>query len=150
MGGGGKYFVCTQPLSKSFIIIFFRYLRDKGYGHDIVTDQQFSSSRDVLAAKRRRLKAEGKGNRLNRSSTITDEMVQQLWNSEELGAKNGKTLQNTLYFFMTSCFGFRGSHESRQLTWGDVEFKEDENGVEYLEFSERLTKTRTAGVGGGQ
>ena len=46
---------------------------------------------------------------------------------------------------MTSCFGFRGSHESRQLTWGDVELKEDENGVEYLEFSERLTKTRTGG-----
>ena len=110
-----------------------------------MTDQFFSSSRDVLQAKRRRLKAEGKGNRPNRSSTITDEMVQKLWNSEELGAKNGKTLQNTLFFFMTSCFGFRGSHESRQLTWGDNELKEDENGLEYLEFSERLTKTRTGG-----
>ena len=56
-------------LSKSFLIIcsnyFFRYLRDEGYGHDIVTDQLFSSSRDVLQAKRRRLKAEGKGNRPN-------------------------------------------------------------------------------------
>ena len=114
-----------------------------------MTDQLFSSSRDVLQAKRRRLKAEGRGNRPNRSSTITDEMVQKLWNSEELGAKNGKTLQNTLFFFMTSCFGFRGSHESRQLTWGDVELKEDENGLEYLEFSERLTKTRTGGGGGG-
>ena len=113
-----------------------------------MTDQLFSSSRDVLQVKRRTLKAEGKGNRPNRSSTITDEMVQKLWNSEELGAKNGKTLQNTLFFFMTSCFGFRGSHESRQLTWGDVELKEDENGVEYLEFSERLTKTRTGGGGG--
>ena len=77
---------------------FSRYLRDEGYGHDIVNDQLFSSSRDVLAAKRRRLKAEGKGNRPDRSSTITDEMVQKLWNSEELGAKNGKTLQNTLFF----------------------------------------------------
>ena len=48
---------------------------------------------------------------------------------------------------MTSCFGFRGSHESRQLTWGDVELEEDENGLEYLEFSERLTKTRTGGGG---
>ena len=114
-----------------------------------MTDQLFSSSRDVLQAKQRRLKAEGKGNRPNRSSTITDEMVQKLWNSEELGAKNGKTLQNTLFFFMTSCFGFRGSQENRQLTWGDVELKEDENGVEYLEFSERLTKTRTLGGGGG-
>ena len=110
-------------------------------------DQEFSSLRDVLAAKRRRLKAEGNGNRSNRSSTITDEMVQKLWDSEELGAKNGKTLQNALLLFMTSYFGFRGSHESRQLTWGHVELKENENGVEYLEFSERLTKTRTGGGG---
>ena len=109
-------------------------------------DQLFSSSRDVLAAKRRRLKSEGKG---NRSSTITDEMVQKLWNTKKIGAKNGKTLQNTMFFIMTSCFGFRGSHESRQLTWADVELEEDENGVEYLEFSERLTKTRTRGGGDG-
>ena len=80
VGGGGNFFFHT-----AFILIIFnyliRYLRDEGYGHDIVTDKLFSSSRDVLQAKRRRLKAEGKGNRPNRSSTITDEMVQKLWNS---------------------------------------------------------------------
>ena len=58
-----------------------------------------------------------------------------------------KLCQILIFFYMTSCFGFRGSDESRQLTWGDVELKEDVNGIEYLEFSERLTKTRTGGGG---
>ena len=31
---------------------------------------------------------------------------------------------------MRSCFGFRGSHKSRQLTWGNVELKEDENEID--------------------
>ena len=64
-----------------------------------------------MAAIRRRLKSEWKGNKPNRTSTITDQMVQILWNTEELGPKNGKTLQNTL-FFCASCFGFRGPNKS--------------------------------------
>ena len=38
--------------------------------------------------------------------------------------------------------GLRGSHESRQLQWGDIEVSSDEFG-EFLSFRERLTKTRT-------
>ena len=74
-------------------------------------DQLFSSSRNVLPAKRRRLKSEGKGNKPNRSSTITDEMVQNLLKTEEL------FLFLFLFLFHDKLFGLMGSHESRQATW---------------------------------
>ena len=62
----------------------------------------------------------------------------------------GRTLQNSLFFFLTIGFGLRGSHESRQLKWGDVKLKVDSNGKEFLEFNERLTKTRKGGGGGSR
>ena len=61
----------------------------------------------------------------------------------------GRTLQNSLFFFLTIGFGLRGSHESRQLKWGDVKLKVDSNGKEFLEFNERLTKTRKGNSEGG-
>ena len=61
----------------------------------------------------------------------------------------GRTLQNSVFFFLTICFGFRGSHESRQLKWGDVKLKVDSDGKEFLEFNERLTKTRKGNSEGG-
>ena len=40
-------------------------------------------------------------------------------------------------------FGHRGRQESRQMFWGDVTLKEDDEGEEFLEFHERLTKARS-------
>lgn len=47
-----------------------------------------------------------------------------------------------MWYLLSLHFGFRGSHESRQLKMGDVILKEDSKGEAYLEFSERLSKTR--------
>ena len=44
---------------------------------------------------------------------------------------------------MTMHFGLRGRHEHEQLRWGDVEIKKTSSGTRYLEFNERVTKTRT-------
>ena len=98
----------------------------------------FESSRSVLAARKRELKGHGLGNRPNKADTITAEMIEQTWESGELGMGTGRTLQNSLFFFLTIGFGLRGSHESRQLKWGDVKLKVDSNGKEFLEFNERL------------
>ena len=40
-------------------------------------------------------------------------------------------------------FGLRGCKEHRQMTWGDVQLHMEADGTEYLEYSERQTKTRT-------
>ena len=43
----------------------------------------------------------------------------------------------------TKHFGLRGCDEHRRMKWGDVQLLTDVNGAEYLEYSERQTKTRT-------
>ena len=65
-----------------------------------------------------------------------------MWQSGKLGSEMGRTLQNTLISYLTIGFGLRGCHESRQLEWGDVTLERDSDGKEYLQFRERLTKTR--------
>jgi hypothetical protein len=51
---------------------------------------------------------------------------------------------NTLWFNNTLHFGMRGGKEHRDLCWGDIQLKKDENGeLEYLEYTERQTKART-------
>ena len=47
-----------------------------------------------------------------------------------------------MFVFLTLGFGFCGSHESCQMSLGDVQLKTDTDGVEYQEFREKLTKTR--------
>ena len=37
----------------------------------------------------------------------------------------------------------RGCEEHRKMTWGDVQLHMEADGTEYLEYSERQTKTRT-------
>lgn len=40
-------------------------------------------------------------------------------------------------------FGLRSREEHVQLRWGDLELKKTTKGEEYLEHTERVTKTRT-------
>lgn len=74
-------------------------------------------------------------------------MVEKLWETGQLGLSNGKSLQNTLFYYLTVGFGFRGCHESRQLQWGDVTVKRNDEGREFLQFTERKSKTRTGESG---
>ncbi len=43
----------------------------------------------------------------------------------------------------TILFGLRGGAENRNLQWGDIKLKQTDTGREYIEYNERLTKTRT-------
>ena len=54
-----------------------------------------------------------------------------------------ENLLNLLWMNNTTMFGMRGGAENRQLKWGDLQLKKTESGEEYLQFSERNTKTRT-------
>lgn len=49
----------------------------------------------------------------------------------------------SLWYYFTKCFGLRGRNEYRQLQLADIMMKKDPvDNRQYLEFSERLTKTR--------
>ena len=119
-----------------------RYLKENGYKQSLVTSDDFAGSRKVLETRRKELKGKGKGNKPNKADPITPDEEEKMWEVGALGDTDGETLQNTIYYIFGKCFGFRGSDEARQLAWGDVEILVDENGVEYLQWKERLTKTR--------
>ena len=46
-----------------------------------------------------------------------------------------------MWFMNTKHCGLRGCDEHRRMKWGDVQLLTDLNGAEYLEYSERQTRT---------
>ncbi|XP_033725157.1 uncharacterized protein LOC117315122 [Pecten maximus] len=119
-----------------------RYLRENGYLVSILTSDLFSTSRQVLQSRRKELKQKVLGNRPNKAQPVSENEEEMLWECGQLGHDNPHALLNTVWFNNTNLLGFRGCDENRQLKSGAIELKRDENGSEYLEFSERTTKTR--------
>lgn len=119
-----------------------RYLRENDYPLSIVSSNEFSVSKGVLATKRKELFSKGMGNQPHKADSLSDSDEERLWISGQLGFHSPQSLFNTVWYFNTKLFGFRGGHETRQMMWGDITLKKDEKGDEYLEFNERLSKTR--------
>ena len=74
---------------------------------------------------------------------MTDQEVDFLCGLNLLGSANGKAVLNAVWLNNTQHFGLRKCQEHRDMKWGDVELKIAADGLEYLEYSERQTKTRT-------
>ena len=118
----------------------------------ILKDDAFSRSRSVLAAKRKSLVKEGRGNKPNASRELTDEEEAKLLETGEFGNHNPLALQRTLLWFLSMQFGFRTRDESRKLCWGDIVLDVDAvTGREVLVCTvERASKTRQGLKGGRQ
>ena len=104
----------------------------------------FERARKCLEAKNKQLKKEGKGNRPNAAEALSDDEINILYEKNFLGISNGESLINTLWLGNSLHFGLRGCGEHRQMCWGDVQLMKDTDRTEYLRFSERQTKTRSA------
>ena len=123
---------------------FERHLKNRNYGFSIIKDNIFHTCREVLKAKTKDLKSQGKGNKPNAVEAISDQVVDQLYTVCQLGADNAKSLQNTMWYILVSQFGMRPGVEMRNLCWGDVQVGCDPDGTEYLIYiQEGQTKTRT-------
>ncbi|XP_069101555.1 uncharacterized protein [Argopecten irradians] len=135
-----------EPSSiRGMISSFDRHLRKRNYGTSIIGGPEFSKTKDALKAKQRDLKSQGKGSKPYRASPISDENVETLYAMNLLGKNSPNSVLNTLWFQNTLHFGMRGgSTEHRTMCWGDIELKHDpEVDLDYLEYHERTTKTRT-------
>ncbi|XP_015774306.1 PREDICTED: zinc finger MYM-type protein 2-like [Acropora digitifera] len=132
-----------EPSSlRGLICSFNHHLKACKYPCSVIEDSQFEQVRQVLEAQSKELKKDGKGNKPKAAEAITDEEVNILYDKQLLGISNAEALLNTMWFMNTKHFGLRGC-EHRRMKWGDVQLLADVNGAEYLEFSERQTKTRT-------
>ena len=107
-------------------------------------DREFETSRKVLASKRKELKQKGKGNRPHAAEAITSEERGILKQKAVIGLQSPRQLLNQVWLNNSTLFGIRGGTESHNLRWGDIKLKKTDQGREYLEYNERLTKTRTS------
>lgn len=119
-----------------------RSLELLGYSANIVTSAAFKISRDILSARKKTLKKAGKGNHPNRAEELTVDDEAKLWETGQLGVDNPRALQRTVWYHNTKYLGLRGNNESEQMRFGDIVIK-TRNGMRYLEWNERSTKTRT-------
>ena len=105
--------------------------------------QEFRKTRETPVAKQKELKKAGKGNKPKAARALTDDQVDILYGRNLLGLSSPESLLNTLWLNNTQHFGLRGCQEHRDMKWGDIQLKTSEDGVEFLEYIERQTKTRT-------
>lgn len=133
-----------EPTSlRSLVASFERHLKKKSYSASIINDLVFDKARKVLQSKQKQLKKQGKGNKPNASVALTSDELKTLYEKGLLGTCSPEALLNTLWLNNSLHFGLRGCKEHRDMCWGDVKLQKTANGVEYLEFNERQTKTRT-------
>ena len=120
-----------------------RHLSKANYNISIFRDPEFKKTRDALKAKQKELKSQGRGNRPHATSALSDEEIEVLYSKKLLGTSSPQSLHNTVWLNNMVHFGLRGGVEQRSLCWGDITLKAEVGGKEYLEYSERQTKTRT-------
>ena len=122
-----------------------RYLKRYNYGYSVISGHEFSTAREALKCKQKDLKRQGKGNKSQAADAVTEEHINKLYESDQLGTKTPSSLINTLWFNNTLPFGIRaGGAEHRQLCWRDLQLCYDRDlQKEYIEYNERQTKTRT-------
>ena len=138
---GGEF----EPMSLSaFQCALDRYLRDKNYPYNTLTDVDFALSRSVLNAKKKELKELSKGKRPNSSFELTPEEEDALWKEGVLGlVTNASSLQRTVWYFNRKLLGLKCNQESYELKWGDLQLKSDPLKGEYLVYNERIQKAKS-------
>ena len=132
-----------EPSSLRALMVGFEQYLKKNFGFSIMKDPEFEHIRKTLQSKQKDLKQKGKGNKPNASVALTEQEIELLYDKELLGTSTPEALLNTIWFNNTIHFGLRGCKEHRNMCWGDVQLRQSTNGEEFLEFSERQTKTRT-------
>ena len=88
--------------------------------------------------------------RKNKADPLTAEEEELLWESGALGCDNAKSLNlnHSLWYTLSQHFGVRGVQEHLQMNLEDFKFlrKPGTNDMEYVEWTEGLTKTRQGGL----
>ena len=102
------------------------YLNNKGSTINLLKDERFKTSREVLTAKKKELVVQNaKGNRPQTARELTSEEEDELFRLGEFGESNPEVLQRTVWWLLSLHFGFCAGDESRRLKWGDIKLGYD-------------------------
>jgi len=86
---------------------FQRHLHEKGSLFNILKDNEFSKSREELAAKRKNLVRQGNGNCPNATRELTEAEEDALFENGQFGVQDPKSLQRALWWILSLHFGWR-------------------------------------------
>ena len=125
---------------------FDRYLRSQNYSKLILRDTEFLSSRKVLEGKEIKLREQGMGKRRNKAKSLTKEEEEILRQNGQLGNQTPRSLTNTMLWLLPMHFGLRGRQEHHYMMVEDFSIEKDDDGVEFITFSEAPKKTRQGGL----
>ncbi|ELT96439.1 hypothetical protein CAPTEDRAFT_221201 [Capitella teleta] len=124
-----------------------RYLRGKGYSHNIHDHLAFQGHRQVLKSMIKKLKENRLGvSKPKKTEPFTVSEVELLYEKEIFGADNPESIIATLWFIFKQQFRLHNRHEHYHLRWGDVQLRftssSDGSRLEYLEY-ERNASVRS-------
>lgn len=85
----------------------------------------------------------GKSNKPNKAQALTEEEVDRLFETSQMGMQHPYALLRMLWFFNTVHVGMRIVTEHVKMKWRDIKLCAGKTGAEYLQYSERVTKSRT-------
>ena len=98
------------------------------------TNQHFYRFYHSLDSKMAELQHAGIGIETNQADIITDEDINQLWETDTISISESKGLSYGVYFYNNICFGMRSADEHRSVS-RDMYRIVQENGVEKLVFT---------------
>ena len=122
------------------------HLKEKGYSLSIIKDREFLSFRKVLEGKACKLQNEGKGKLPNKSRSLTREEEEVLWECGQLGNSSPRSLLYTMGWLLLQHLGLRGCQEHYTMNVEDFTLNKDDNGNQFITFTEGPTKTRQGGL----
>ena len=108
----------------------------------MMSDSNFDLLRQVIETRRCELKDLGFGDKPNMAVPLTDEDVEVCWQTGAFGSQDPRTTQNTVYFFFSNGFGWRGRQEQSAVLWKHLYMVDEGTPNEHLHFVETLSKTR--------
>ena len=85
-----------------------RYLTRREYGKRLFIDPEFTRLTDALKAKQKELKKQGRGNKPNATTALSDEEIDILFEKKVLGTSSPQSLLNTVWLNNIIHFGLRG------------------------------------------
>ena len=115
----------------------------------IFKDYEFRSSRKSLDAQMKQAAAEGLVQPKKKAVVISDKEENDLWLNGTFGCASPKQLLLTLIYYFGMHFSLRAAKEHRDLEFGDnsqITLKVDRDGIEYLEYVERVSKNKRFGI----
>lgn len=124
-----------------------RHLRDQKYPFSITKDYQFLQSKQVLEGRARLLREQSdkyklKERKLTPSNAMSMLEEEDLWDNENLGSGNPRTLCQTMWWMLTKYFRLKGRDVHYSMMVEDFKLCRDERGVECIIFNTNPTKPR--------